>query len=213
MNEQTLKYLKLARVAREEDNTEDAKRYYDTVRTEEPENGEAKFFYQFFALLEGKNGELATRFERLCNVVPNSIKQIASSADSDDEKLAIVKAITEAFVPKTWSLNRYMNQLTVGTGNERQRVLPASDISSVNGNGILTLYALGDTIEQCFGSNMAYMTYAVMAWKEAITLQQKWYSVIKDTSLPEKYTNKVKAIDPSYEMPKKAGCIDLANRR
>ena len=43
------KYLKLARTAREEDNSEDAKRYYDMVRTEDPENGEAKFFYAYYA--------------------------------------------------------------------------------------------------------------------------------------------------------------------
>lgn len=61
MNERN-KYLKPARTAREEDNTEDAKKYYDMVRTDDPENGEAKFFYAYYSLYEGKNGEIPQNF-------------------------------------------------------------------------------------------------------------------------------------------------------
>ena len=41
------KYLILARQARAEGNSEDAKTYYNKVREENPEDGEAKFFYAF----------------------------------------------------------------------------------------------------------------------------------------------------------------------
>ena len=42
------KYLVLARRAREEGNAEDARRYYDILRTEDPDNAEAKFFYSYY---------------------------------------------------------------------------------------------------------------------------------------------------------------------
>ncbi len=45
------KYLKLARQARRENNAEDAKRFYDIIRVENPDDGEAKYFYTFIILL------------------------------------------------------------------------------------------------------------------------------------------------------------------
>lgn len=71
------KYLKLAREARSEGNSEDAKKFYDLVRTEDPENGEAKFFYAYYALYEVTNGEIAKRFTNLCNALKTSVKSFA----------------------------------------------------------------------------------------------------------------------------------------
>lgn len=206
------KYLINARNAREEKNSEDAKRFYDMVRTEDPDNAEAKFFYSYYSLREGTNGEIALRFGRLCNVVIPTIKALAKSEDSKEEKMSVLKAVGDAFIPETWSLNRYMNHLTVGTGSNQERVLSDSDITSVCKNGVNTLYAMGDEIESTFAGDSTAMQVAVAAWKEAITLTQKWYSYF-DESLPAKYAEKIKRIDPSYEMPKKGGCIQLADKR
>ena len=70
------KYLKLARQAKNEKNTEDAKNYYNKVREEDPENGEAKFFYAYFAIYEGTNKELYSRFTNFCKVMPSSITMV-----------------------------------------------------------------------------------------------------------------------------------------
>ena len=70
------KYLKLARTARDENNGEDAKKFYDMVRVEDPENGEAKFFYQYYSLYEGKNIEIANRFIKLVKA-GSSVRRIA----------------------------------------------------------------------------------------------------------------------------------------
>ena len=70
------KYLKLARQAREEGNAEDAKIYYNKVREEDPENGEAKFFAAYFAMQDGTNGELPRRFSNLCSSVVPAVRLI-----------------------------------------------------------------------------------------------------------------------------------------
>lgn len=199
------KYLKLARQAREEDNTEDAKRFYDMVRTEDPENGEAKFFYAYYALYEGKNMEIPTRFANLCKILMPSIKRLIESENEEKEK--IITDIVNAFVPQTWNLNRYMNHQKVGTGNNRKCIFEAREIGAVSENGMQVLYELGDFLEA-----NSYFSLACVAWKEAISLQQKWYSSGTKGD-PEKYTEKVKKYEPSYEMPKKAGCITLADKK
>ncbi len=55
------KNLTLARQAKQTKDTESAKKYYELVREEDPSNGEANFFYLYYAIYEGKNGEICTR--------------------------------------------------------------------------------------------------------------------------------------------------------
>ncbi len=208
------KYLQLARTARAEQNSEDAKKYYDMVRTDDPTNAEAKYFYAYYALYEGANKDIGTRFSTLCNGLSSTILALATSDNSADEKVEILQAICDSFVPLTWTLNRYMNKLTVGSGSNTQHVLPASMIQGVCRNGIMALYNLGDTIAKNLNGALSNaMTCAVACWKEGVLLQQKWYSVVKDKTLPETYASKIKNIEPNYEMPKKAGCISLADKR
>ena len=210
---ETSKYLRLARAARDEDNGEDAKKFYDMVRVEDPENGEAKFFYQYYSLYEGKNGELASRFVKLTNTITSAITMVAESTESASEKLSIIKAMAEAFTPMTWALNSYMNKLTVGSGSDRQRVLPTSDIHSSCVVGVVSLYNMGDTIAKLFPNNSDAMKLCVMVWKEGVSLQQKWYAYNYNGKTAEEYAQKIQKIDSSYEMPKKAGCISFSNKK
>ncbi len=208
------KYLKLARTAREEDNTEDAKKYYDMVRVDDPENGEAKFFYAYYALYEGKNGEIPKRFSNLCVVLKNSIKMVKESDCDDNEKAVVLNAIFDNFIPTTWSLNRYMNKKNTETkiGNSYVKVFDQTQIISVSKEGMKTLKDLGDYTASLFGSSQEGMKLAVKAWKEYVTLAQKWYAYATKGEA-ETYAAKIQKVEPSYEMPKKAGCISLADQR
>lgn len=73
------KYLTLARRAREDKNTEDAKKYYDMVRSEDPENVEAKFYYSYYKLLGCTNGQAAGEFVTFCNGLSSTISMIIDS--------------------------------------------------------------------------------------------------------------------------------------
>lgn len=73
-------------------------------------------------------------------------------------------------------------------------------------------YLVGDEIERRFSSNDKLMTEVVESWKAAIEYQQKYYNLPESKNLkgyPEKYAEKIKKYRPSYEMPKKAGCVTI----
>ena len=209
------KYLKLARQAREENNSEDAKKYYDMVRTDEPENVEAKFFYAYYSLYEGKNGEIPTRFVNLCKSVLSSVKMIAGSDTEKTEKIQLMKTVLNTFVPETWSMNRYMNHKNHETkvGDQYVQVFSSKDITSCGKTGMDTLKQLGDSLAVSFGEGDADgLMLAAIAWKEFVALSQKWYAwAVKGEA--EAYAEKIKAAEPDYEMPKKAGCISLADKK
>lgn len=208
------KYLTLARQARAEGNSEDAKTYYNKVREENPESGEAKFFYAFYALYEGKNGEVPNRFANVCQVVCTSIKMIKNSDDSLEEQYATISEIVAAFLPETWSLNRYMNNKNHETkiGDSYVKVFDNSSIVACCKNGMFALRDLGDMIEKLYNSDDGAMEIAVLAWKEYVSLAQKWYAY-PPKGEAEIYAEKIIKVDPSYEIPKKAGCISFANKK
>ncbi len=208
------KYLKLARQAKAEDNTEDAKNYYNKVREEDPENGEAKFFYAYFALYEGTNGELYSRFSNLCKVLPLSIKLIKDCSMSKEEQLKSIEEIVNTFVPETWSQNRYMNAKNRETkiGDSYVRVFDASVIRNCCVSGMKALKELGDQLEKLFVEDPECKRLAAIAWKEYVSLSQKWYAyAVKGDA--EIYAEKIKRVDPSYVMPEKAGCISFSNTK
>ena len=214
LTESGIKYLKLARTAREEGNTEDAKRYYDMVRTDDPENGEAKFFFAFYSLYEGKNSEIPKRFSNICIVLKSSIKLVKDSDADESEKISIIGAILDAFIPETWSENRYMNNKNRETkiGDSYVKVFETSQIVSVCQEGMATLKDIGDYVASIFQSSPEGMNLAVKAWKEYVSLAQKWYAYAPKGDA-EAYAAKIQAVDPSYVLPKKAGCISFADNK
>ena len=71
-------------------------------------------------------------------------------------------------------------------------------------------YTLGDLIETKYSNNEELMNKAVAYWKSSIDIQQKNYKtpIAKQyNEYPEKYAEKIKKYDPTYVMPKKAGCM------
>lgn len=202
------KNLKLARQAKAENNSEDAKLFYGKVREEDPENGEAKFFYTYYSLYEGTNGELPKRFSNLCKVLTSSINLIKGSTLTKDEQLKSVREIVNTFVPETWAENRYMNS----KNSSNITVFSSSAITSCCKEGMDALKALGDQVAGLYINDPECKRIAVIAWKEYVSLAQKWYAYAVKGE-PEIYAEKIKKVDPSYEMPKKAGCISFGNKK
>ena len=208
------KYLTLARQARADGNSEDAKTYYNKVREDDPENGEAKFFYAYFALYEGKNGEIPQRFGNVCQAVFSAVKMVKSSTAPVAEQYATISEIVNAFLPMTWALNRYMNNKNRETkvGDSYVQVFDQSSITSSCKKGMFAIRDLGNELESIYGGDADAMAIAVLAWKEYVSLAQKWYAY-PPKGEAEIYAEKIKKIEPSYEMPKKAGCISFSDKK
>lgn len=208
------KYLNLARQAKAENNSEDAKLYYNKVREEDPENGEAKYFYAYFSMYEGKLGELNVRFGNLCKILPSSITLIKNSSNSKEEILKSIEEVVNSFVPETWTLNRFMNKKNheQKIGDSYVTVFNYSAIKSVCVTGMSALKNLGDQISTLYSNDPECEKIAAIAWKEYVSLCQKWYSYAPKGDA-EIYAEKIKKVDPAYEMPKKAGCISFADKK
>ena len=208
------KNLRLARQAKAEGNTEDAKLFYNKVREEDPENGEAKYFYAYYSLYEGKNVEIPSKFSTLAKSLSPAINLICKSSLDKQNQLASIEEIVNSFVPETWSLVRYMNHKNRETkvGNSYVKVFTYSTVTSTCKTGMAAIKELGDAVEKIFPNDAECKRIASIAWKEYVSLSQQWYAYAIKGDV-EIYAEKIKTVDPSYEIPKKAGCITIGDKK
>ena len=184
------------------------------VTEEDPTNGEAKYFYAYYALYEGKNIEIPKRFANLCTTVSAAVKLVKESSLSKEEQLKSIDETVNSFVPECWALNRYMNHKNRETkvGDSYVKVFSASEITYTCKTGMSTLKTFGDEVSKLYLADPECKRLAAIIWKEYVSLCQKWYAYAPKGDA-EIYAQKIKEIDPSYEMPKKAGCISFADKK
>ena len=209
MNEQAEKYLKLARSAREGNDTEDAKKYYDLVRTEDPDNAEASFYYLYYRLWDGMKKDWKNNYFTLADRVPSVIKMVANSDQTDGEKLNLLQDMFRDSHGLWKTCRSVMMQIRDNYGGGDEVV-----------SGFVYNLNFGDTIEECFAGKKEFLDLAVEAWKSGlqvyadhknVVFPTEWKKLGVDTLLP-KYTEKIKQSDPSYETPKGSGfkgCVTI----
>ncbi len=199
-NEQIEKYLTLARRAKSENNSEDAKKYYDMVRTEDPENKEARFFYPYYRLWEATKGEWYRAYIDFCNAGINLIKSLRN------EDAALVPELFDAVKTLPASASKVQMDLFKTGANQTQYNTQNKHCQKV---GIEFMYRFGDEIEKNFKGTDT-VEIAVDAWKQGVTYQQQWPYCGADKASVEAYTEKIKKYDPNFVPAKKAGCISFA---
>lgn len=211
MNENAKEFLTVARELLMGEHIKDACTHYYKVHEENPENAEAAFFADYLAyllMIEEKNGTAAAKaLISMRKNVENAVKCIKEAVFENDglntdltneqiqevNRLILVSKMVKIYAPITRFL--FANRI-------------ATSAAAIE-TGVSGLYALGDAIEKEFDAKPEFMKEALVAWKEAVSLQRTYYAYKYDGVNPEDYATKIQKIDPSYTMPKKAGCVTL----
>ena len=194
------KYLLLARRAREEDNAEDAKKYYDIVRTEDPDNVEAKFFYSYYRMFSDTKGHAYSNFINFCKGIKSTLSMVMSSTDSEDEKKKFILTIItclEGTKDSAASANRDIGGNNGASITSTYRATMNEIFSTIMGkygddvdillayyefkdyeirfdsmHSHMLKYKLGDEIESKYSSEPKLMAFALKVWKDNIAKQQ-----------------------------------------
>lgn len=212
------KYLLLARSAREEDNAEDAKKYYDMVRTEDPTNAEAKFFYSYYYMYCGKKGEATHNYLTLCKGIESTLKMIIASEDTVEEKKNLVRTILnctmnayntaesinselsegrileiqEAYIKaEEAAIKMYTDKL--GEDVEFAKILFNIRLSKPFANRGVAYARWGDEIERKWSSDSELMAKAIDFWKKDVRCMSD-----EDKA---KYVAKIQKYEPTYVAP------------
>ncbi len=178
------KLLAAARMAREEQNYDDAKKYYGMVKFEDPSIAEARFFHAYYTLMSGTQGEVFDNLVTLEKVLSSIPKILVNS--NEENKESLLKEMAEALFP----LPEFIKQVQRDIGG------PVSEPSRIIRNAIIDF---ADAIEQYFPT--LAQTLSVECWKNVVNSNKFGLSFEKEPA--ERCLPKIRKYEPNYEPPKK----------
>lgn len=218
------KYLKLARQAREENNTEDAKKFYDMARTEDPENVEAKFYYAYFNLNDAIVKEVPNKFIDYCKVALASVKMLKESEMDEKAKKELLADIASTHASEAVSMYRYVESHRDRSRSDYVDPNGFYDFSQVNAVQLSAIHSLddmGNFIANSFGDDPEAMKLAADLWKGifAVKIFSQWYffqsaSGNKEESKKKwhELVEKIQKVDSSFATPEEPKAVQCGSK-
>lgn len=217
------KYLKLARQAREENNSEDAKKFYDMVRTDDPENVEAKFFYAYYNLAETIIRDIPSKFVDYAKVPVSCVKILKESNLPENEKIELLETMVKIHADEAISMYRYVADHRDRSTSDRVDPNGYYKMSQVNMVQIASIHSLedmGNNVATLFGSNPKAMTLAAELWKGIFKVKifSQWYYFQSGSTKEEsakkwnELVGKIQKIDSSFATPEKPKAIQCGSK-
>lgn len=193
--EQFEKNLQLARQARQEENDEKAKKYYELAYNDNPENVEVQFYCAYYNAKCATSEEASFSIIKLKNITQSTIPIIAQSTLIQLEKELFISQMLSALCDVLVYFYTSAMKLTDA------KYLVASK------NTIGLLYSFGDIVEKEFPNSENRNKTIASGWETALTAyagiaNSVWGdSVLSDLGKPEIYITKIKQYNPSYSEP------------
>ncbi len=186
----------VARRAKENNNDEQAEKYYDMILIEDPNSWEAVYYTTYFNVAQSKIGQISSAADKLANCLNSVFDLIEEYAPSDEETSAISEIYTKT--------KAFAELLYVNAYNHYAQFKDTSNSVSeflTRCNSIYVLLCeLGDQLEKRFISNPAIGHMCAEAWKKGIEIRLNyrfWDEASKQKILY--YSDKVKKYDSSYQ--------------
>lgn len=209
-SEELKNLYELARRAKNNDNTENAQRYYEQILIKDPSSWEANFYSVYFQSMNCKIGEIGIAAARITNseetvfqLIKNNIKDEASKRKAVDEVAAnLISLSTMLFC----SYKNYYDNI-----GEQIRGEFTQQYADNCSNCRDIVYNCGNSIIKIFGDK--YGDIAATCWQLGVSQHNILNSVYENKSLNasiiDSYNNKIKKYDSSYQPPRtNMGSID-----
>lgn len=191
----------LARRAKDDNNAENAAKYYDLILLKDATSWEASFYLVYFKAMECKIAQIQSAAHSVENCLGSVIGLIRDNVSNDSEKIS---ALTEVSLRCSLIANMLYN----GAENHYNGI--DSDIRSKYTQECINnccaardiLYTCGDQIDKHFGEDHALGGIAASAWKEGIRLHKKILPRLANQALNQsnirEYAEKIGKYDAAY---------------
>ncbi|MDE7230304.1 MAG: hypothetical protein K2N56_07475 [Oscillospiraceae bacterium] len=197
----------LARRAKNDNNSENAQKYYEQIIVKDPSSWEANFYTTYYQSMNCKIGEIgvaSTRISNCENTVFNLIKE--NVADSEERRKAIDEVAAKLIVISNMLFNAYKSHFDGIDARIKGKHIQEYGNNCAAARDIV--YNGGNYIVQIFGDE--YGDIAAVCWKLGVrqhnTLFPNLLNKKANKNLIKEYNDKIKKYDPSYKAPRTAGC-------
>ena len=201
----------LARRAREDENNENAARYYDMILIKDPTSWEATFYVLYCKAMTCKIAGIEAAGRSMRTGIKTVLELINTRLDDKEEQKAAYIEVSKAATHLSYLLFENARKHYFNYSN------PKNFTSELIGNcfeAMYCVYVLGDTMEEMFGSDKEAQERAVIAWKQGINEHKLLLHIVGQNSSGnqseiEKYATKIRKYDPDYvvtEIQNPGGC-------
>ena len=204
----------IARRAKDDENSENAAKYYDMLLVKDPTSWEAAFYVVYYKAMSCRIAQIesaAYSVQRCINSVLNLIKD--NVVDKEEQKKAYaevaIRVVAVSTMLNSAAVRNYKNIDSQIQNRYLQEMLDRR-LATVK-----TLYTLGNTLDSLFGNDKEAIELSVNAWEEAVSIHVVLIRFFQDQeghrNTVNKYGEKIKKYKPEYVVPqdiyaKKSGC-------
>lgn len=195
-SQETEKLLLLARRARDDNNSENAEKYYGLVLQEEPDNWEAYFYQLYYSCMQTKIAYMSSSCLRIANALDTILTLIRKNTEEISGQQKAIIEITDRCLDYVTLVESAIIQHGKGYSDASAALKFVNEQSQ---GVIILLQKLGDVCKQ-----FDLKTKAISVYKRAAGFCDRYSS--KETEI----INKIKELDPNYERPplppRSSGC-------
>lgn len=192
----------VARRAKDNDNSEQAEKYYDQILMKDPKSWEATFYTVYFKAMSCRIAEIWSAGNSVSNCLDSVLSLVKENVTEDEEQGKVISEVyarctTIASMLSNAARSHYDGIDVQIRGNYNQEYVnnaaAAADI----------MYALGNLLVDKFDEK--YGTVAAQAWEDGINLHNSYLFLLADKesnkSTMSKYAEKIKKFNSSYTTP------------
>lgn len=204
-SEKLTKLYQIARRARDDNNSENAAKYYDLILQEDPLSWEASFYTVYYQAMQTNIAGIEGAAHRVHNCLGSVLGLILEHVPQEGQLLAAGEVAVRVSTLSTMLANAAKSHYDNTDASIRDkytqeyidRVCAARD----------TVYDLGDMIEKSFSGDKAH-EMAASLWKIGISLHKSILPRLADQQgnnrTIDRYAEKVGRYDPAYQDSRKA---------
>ena len=207
MSEKLKNLYTIARRAKDEDNSENAAKYYDLILQEDPESWEASFYLVYYKAMSCKIAEISSAASSVENNLISVFDLITKQIPEESEKEEIFDEITNKIIRISTMLGNAATSHFEGIDTQVKDQFAQDYIYNILSSAQIC-YTWGDLLD----SVVEKKDLSCISWKTAINLHKMCipYCADKNSNMAmlEKYAAKIKRTLPNYQLPSipSAGC-------
>ena len=195
--EETEKLLILARRAREDDNSENAEKYYGMVLQEDPSNWEAAFFQVYYKAMQCKIIDIANAGYSVANNIDTTIRLISDLPDEDERKQAINTVITYCHI--------ISDMLSSAAINHYNKFSTATNAYSECSHRVAVTHMIYDMLEKSlkkyFPTDNKIISIVQVMSNSFISDNGRFFNAEYRASETKRLTEEIQSKDNSYTPP------------
>lgn len=203
-------YYKIARQARDNNDCENAVKYYDLIMQEDPTSWEAAFYNIYFRAMQTTIGRIESAAKSITNSLYSVVELVKSHVDTEDERRKVI-LILSLRVTQISNMLESAAKSHMKSGVERCRTADGR-IGYIKDYMDRTLavseiqLAFANSIDIIFPNDSEIRKIAISAWKSGLQniMNSNDYfdgRVHNRNFLDEKYGTKIRETEPDYKLP------------